>query len=44
MKDALIGYAVASWNSGRLFDKGKIIFIGFIVLFLLIKIIYSIFV
>ncbi len=32
-----------NWNSGRLFDKGKIIFIGLVTLFIFIKIIYSIF-
>ena len=32
-----------NWNSERLFDKGKIIFIGLVILLILIKIIYSIF-
>lgn len=32
-------YIYNNWNSDRLFDKGKLIFIGIILFFLLIKLI-----
>lgn len=34
-------YIFENWNSERMFDKGKIIFIGLIAFFLLWKLIYS---
>lgn len=38
----IVYFVVSNWNSDRLFDKGKIIFIGIVLLFLLIKLIYTI--
>lgn len=44
IKYEVIAFAVTNWNSDRLFDKGKVIFIGIVIFFLLIKFIYEIFV
>jgi hypothetical protein len=37
-------YFIDNWNSPRYYDKVKIIFISIVLIFLLIKIVYSIFV
>lgn len=42
-KDKVVNYVKKSWKSDSIFDKGKIIFIGVLIFFLLWKIVYSIF-
>ena len=44
VKEAAIDWVVDNWKSDLLFDKGKVIFVGVIAFFVLIKIIYDIFV
>ncbi len=43
-KAKVINYVKTSWNSDSIFDKGKIVFIGIGLFFVLWKIIYNIFV
>jgi len=43
-KAKVIHYVKTSWNSDSIFDKGKIVFIGIGLFFVLWKIIYNIFV
>lgn len=42
VKNKVINYTLTNWNSDRIFDKGKIIAIGVVLVFLLWKLIYSI--
>jgi hypothetical protein len=44
VKEAAIDWVVDNWKSEYMFDKGKVIFVGIVVFFVLIKIIYDIFV
>ena len=44
VKKAAKDWVVDNWKSDLLFDKGKVIFVGVIACFVLIKIIYDIFV
>jgi hypothetical protein len=44
VKEAAKDWLVDNWKSDLIFDKGKVIFVGIVVLFVLIKIIYDIFV
>ena len=44
VKKAAIDWVVDNWKSDLIFDKGKVIFVGIVVFFVLIKIIYDIFV
>ena len=44
VKEAAIDWVVDNWKSDLIFDKGKVIFVGIVVFFVLIKIIYDIFV
>tara|TARA_R110000787_G_C13324448_1_gene436758 strand:+ start:375 stop:533 length:159 start_codon:yes stop_codon:yes gene_type:complete len=43
-KKKAIKWVVDGWNSDSVFGKGKVIFVGVLVFFILWKIIYSIFV
>ena len=43
-KAKVIDYIKTSWNSDSIFDKGKVIFIGIGLFFVLCKIIYNLFV
>ena len=43
-KQKVIDYVKTSWNSDSIFDKGKVIFIGIVLFFVLWKIIYNLFV
>lgn len=43
IKNKIIDYTLSNWYSDKLFNKGKIIFIYIILLFIIIKLIYSIF-
>lgn len=42
-KEYVKDYITTNWNSDSLFNKGKIIFIGVVVFFILVKIISTIF-
>jgi len=42
-KNKIKNYIQTSWQSENIYDKGKIVFIGVILFFILVKIIYSIF-
>jgi len=42
-KLALVTWILSNWNSDSIFNKGKIIFIGFVFLMIIIKIFYAIF-
>lgn len=42
-KNKIKDYILTSWKSDNIYDKGKIVFIGVILFFILVKIIYSIF-
>tara|TARA_B100001248_G_C27091758_1_gene322923 strand:- start:201 stop:365 length:165 start_codon:yes stop_codon:yes gene_type:complete len=42
-KLALVTWILSNWNSDSIFNKGKIIFIGFVLLMIIIKIFYAIF-
>ena len=44
VKEAAIDWVVDNWKSDLIFDKGKVIFVGIVLFFVLIKIIYDIFV
>jgi len=44
VKEAAKDWVVDNWKSDLIFDKGKVIFVGIVVFFVLIKIIYDIFV
>ena len=44
VKEAAKDWVVDNWKSDLMFDKGKVIFVGVVVFFVLIKIIYDIFV
>lgn len=44
VKEAATDWVVDNWKSDLMFDKGKVIFVGIVVFFVLIKIIYDIFV
>ena len=44
VKEAAIDWVADNWKSDLMFDKGKVIFVGIVVFFVLIKIIYDIFV
>lgn len=43
IKEKIKEYVVDNWSSDSFFDKGKIVFIGVVLFFIFIKIIYSIF-
>ena len=43
VKLALVTWILSNWNSDSIFNKGKIIFIGFVLLMIIIKIFYAIF-
>ena len=44
VKEAATDWVVDNWKSDLIFDKGKVIFVGIVVFFVLIKILYSLFV
>ena len=44
VKESAIDWVVDNWKSDLIFDKGKVIFVGIVLFFVLIKIIYDIFV
>ena len=43
VKEAAKDWVVDNWKSEYMFDKGKVIFVGIVLLFLFIKILYAIF-
>jgi hypothetical protein len=43
-KAEVIKWIFNGWNSDSIFEKGKVIFVGFVLFFILWKLIYSIFV
>jgi hypothetical protein len=43
-KETVIEYVSENWNSDGYYNKGKLIFMGVVLFFILWKIIYSIFV
>ena len=43
IKEAAKDWVVDNWKSDLIFDKGKVIFVGIVAFFVLVKIIYSIF-
>lgn len=44
VKEATKNWVVDNWKSDLIFDKGKVIFVGIVAFFVLVKIIYDIFV
>lgn len=43
IKLKITSYIIINWNSGNYYGKGKIIFIGIVIFFMIWKAIYSIF-
>jgi hypothetical protein len=43
IKETAKDWVVDNWKSDLIFDKGKVIFVGIVAFFVLVKIIYSIF-
>ena len=43
-KEQVTNYIISNWRSDSIFDKGKLIFIGVALFFVLWKLLYSLFV
>ena len=43
IKNRIELFVVTNWNSNRIFDKGKIIFIGVVLFFIIVNLLYSLF-
>ena len=42
-KLAVMAWVILNWTSDKIFNKGKVIFAGVVLFFLLVKLVYSIF-
>ena len=43
VKEAAIDWVVDNWKSEYMFDKGKVIFVGIVAFFIVVKVLHSLF-